>query len=207
MAITDNKSDLFNYIFHYAKYNTSGDDVQWSISLTDDGILLVFAESNSKIDWVNNFNFPVFPYRNQKNFMLVSKGWGNAWKSCNDEVMSKLIEMTEIFKSFPKVVISGFSYGGAIAQLAAEDFNFRTGKKADVITFGSPKPFFGFITRKHIRNSCNSIENYKYANDIVPLMPPFIGWKNAGKKKVGKFNIKEVFNPENSHLIYGKLDY
>lgn len=76
--------------------------------------------------------------------MWVAKGWADAYKSANDLIMEKLIS---VLKPDYNVEICGWSYGGAVALLAAEDFYFRTKIKPDVITFGAPKPLFGNKTK------------------------------------------------------------
>lgn len=68
--------------------------------------------------------------------------------------MAKLIETytDELKKDGFTVEVCGWSYGGAMAVLAAEDFNFRTGNNAGVVTFGAPKPLWGRKTWQYIKS-------------------------------------------------------
>lgn len=99
----------------------------------------------------------------------------------------------------------GWSYGGAVALLAAEDFHYRTGKKASVYTFGAPKPLWGKKTREYVRSCVNEVKQYSHVNDCVPLMPPFPGYTRLSTDHIGgKRNFFKLFNPWKYHCIYGE---
>ena len=196
--------DLFNLICN-SSYTKSGDDVDWTIIIDNDEktIRLLFQESASKRDWLNNFNFPKKLYKYQENNLWIARGWGNAYKSCNDEIMASLIEAAYQYDNY-KIEISGWSYGGALAQIAIEDFYYRTKFKADLVTFGSPKPLWGKKSVETVKKCCTSIKNYTVINDIVPYMPPFPGYKLLNKIKLGEsFNFFKIFNPWKYHTSYG----
>ena len=116
-------SELFKLI-RDSEYITIGDAVDFVIKVFDDEktIRLLFEESTSLRDWKNNFNFPIKPYKNQE----------------NDEIMENLINSYKVYPDY-RIEICGWSYGGAISLLAAEDFYYRTKIKPDVITFGLQK--------------------------------------------------------------------
>ncbi|MCQ2587920.1 MAG: hypothetical protein MJ174_07380 [Treponema sp.] len=197
-------NELFSLI-QSSSYITLGDDVDFLIKYIPEEkkIYCLFQCSSQKRDWINNFNFPAKLYYQQENKFLVARGWGNAWKTCNDEVMHRLFVACDVYKCYD-VIFSGWSYGGAIAQIAAEDFYYRTSHKSDVITFGSPKPLFSFKTKKYFNSCVNSVINYSYINDFVPLLPPFPFYFCMKKKILGKkFKIKEFINPNFSHCCYG----
>lgn len=196
--------EVFEMIKH-AEFTTSGDSVDWTVIV--DGrrriVFLVFEESSGKRDWQNNLNFPVKVYRNQESCLKASRGWGNAWKSCNDEVMAKFITTIAENPGF-QPVICGWSYGGAMSVLAAEDFFYRTKMRASVITFGAPKPLWGKKSYEYVMSCVSCVSQYAHVNDCVPLMPPLPGYKMLNKVSVGKgFSIAKLFKPDIYHCIYG----
>ena len=196
--------ELFDFIKH-CDFITSGDSVDWNVKVDDNEkvIRLVFEESADKRDWVNNFNFPVKLYKKQESCLLAARGWGNAYKSCNDEIMDALILAVNNHSDY-EVHIVGWSYGGAMSVIAAEDFYYRTGKKASVYTFGAPKPLWGRKTYKYVLSCVKDVKQYSHVNDCVPLMPPLLGYKRLSTDKVGKgFSIFKLFNPGVYHCIYG----
>ena len=183
----------------------SGDDVDWQVSVFDDEktVRLIFEESTSKRDWTNNFNFPVKIYKKQESCLRVARGWGNAYKSCNDTIMDIFTKQVEAHPDY-SVEIIGWSYGGAIAVIAAEDFYFRTGKKSNIITFGAPKPLWSKKCWKYVRSCVNNVHQYAHVNDCVPLCVPLPGYRMLHKDKIGSgFSIFKLFKPNIFHLCYG----
>lgn len=200
--------DLFNAMQEFEYFN-SGDDVDWLLFISDieKVIYLFFQPTRTKRDWENNFNFPVKVYKNQKSCIKASRGWGDAWKSCNDEIMEVTIKAVDQNPDYD-FIISGWSLGGAMSVLAAEDFYYRTGKNPTLITFGSPKPCFGLKTAKYIKKCCNGkVLQYADRNDIVTYLPPFPGFSHVKRVTIGeKFSIKKLLDPTIYHCIYGDAD-
>lgn len=200
--------ELFNFIksIKHDEYITSGDNVQWTIKVDEVNkiIRLIFEESADKRDWVNNFNFPVKLYKKQESCLLAARGWGNAYKSCNDEVM-RAMELAIDIAPYSEFHICGWSYGGAMSLIAAEDFYYRFHKKANVYTFGAPKPLWGKRTQKYVRSCVNEVHQYAHVNDCVPLCPPLPGFKRLVTDRIGKdFSIFKLFKPDIYHCIYGE---
>lgn len=198
--------ELFNLIksIKHSEYTTSGDNVQWIIKVDDVNkvVMLIFEETADKRDWINNFNFPVKIYKKQESCLLAARGWGNAYRSCKDEVMYAMEVAIDIAKDYD-FHICGWSYGGALSVLAAEDFYYRFHKKASVYTFGSPKPLWGKKAQRYVRSCINDIRQYNHINDCVTLLPPFVGYKRVVKNKIGKgFSLCKLFNPNVYHCIY-----
>ena len=197
------KDELFKVITNIKDWKTAGDDVQYSIFSLDDYCYLVFQQSGSKRDWINNFNFPVKLYKNQESCLLVARGWGNAYKSCNDEVMKAFI--SQLHGKTP--VICGWSYGGAMSVIAAEDFNYRARLKPIVITYGAPKPLFTKKCQSYVMSCVKEVRQYSHVNDVVTLLPPFLGYRRLTTTKIGKgFCILKLFQPEKYHCIYGNKE-
>lgn len=203
-------SELFKMIrdIPHDSYNTSGDDVQWIILVDPDEMIirLVFEETAGEFcksrDWINNLNFPAKVYKNQVSCIKAARGWGDAYKSCNDEIMTSLIHTVHDFPKY-EVYICGWSYGGAMAVLASEDYFYRTHSKAHVITFGSSKPLYGAKTLRYVRSCVKSVQQYAHINDCVPLLPPFIGYHHLNEIRLGRgFCISKLFLPQKYHCIY-----
>ena len=199
--------ELFNFIreIKHDEYITSGDDVQWTIKVYDSNKIfrLIFEDSCGKRDWINNFNFPIKIYKNQKSCLLAARGWGNAYKSCKDEVM-KGMEIAIWLEPNYEIHICGWSYGGAMSLLAAEDLFYRFNRKAKVFTFGAPKPLYGKKSQEYVRSCVEEVHQYSHVNDCVPLMPPLPGYKRLVTDKLGKgFSFIKLFKPRIYHRIYG----
>lgn len=192
------------------KYNTSGLSVEWKILIDEvDGVIrLLFQESESKEDWKINFDFPAKVYKRQKTFFLVHGGYKKAWKSCNDEIIKALIDAKLRFPLY-KVQVVGWSYGGAMALLAAEDYKFRSGiPVTEIMTFGAPKPLWGILTWRHFKKSALKINQYSLTYDLVSWLPPLylrLNTKIVDKKNCWK--LWRVFNVEKYHCSYGNEEY
>lgn len=200
-------SELFLMIKDCKSYKTVGMDVDYCIirSPNEKRIYLVFEETTSDLDWKINFTFPMKPYKNQSKIFFAHRGYVKAWKSCNDNIMEDFISSYLLADDFIPTII-GWSYGGAMAQLAAEDFFFRTGIKPDLITFGSPKILYGLRTRKHFRNCTNVVKEYKQVNDFVTWCVPLPFVYSINKIKCGeKFNLKKIIHTEYSHTHYDEV--
>ena len=186
------------------QYIKTGDSVDYAVKVYDDEkrIRLLFQESDGNADWRNNLDFPIKPYKNQENTLWFAKGWALAYKSANEEIMYKVINAINYHPDYD-VEVCGWSYGGAIALLAVEDLHYRTGIKSIVTTFGGPKPLFGKKTKDYVLSCCKEVNQYCHKNDIVPTLPPFIGYEMAKKVSVGKWKPFGKLNPWKWHTIYG----
>lgn len=188
-------SDLFNLILS-TSYSTAGDDVDYCIMYDPDEnvIRLLFQGSISKRDWINDFRFPAKLYKNQEHWFLVHRGFGDAWQSARDKIITELTEFILMIESSgdfdtpaAKIQIAGHSMGGALALLAAEDFRYQFNRPADeVVTFGSPKPVFGILSKRHFKKSSKSWKQYRFMYDGVTWCPPFIGYHNVTSNVIDK---------------------
>lgn len=202
-------NEIFDLI-RETEFNTSGLQVDWKVIVDKvDGVIrLLFEESSGKQDWKTNLNFPAKLYKRQKYFFHVHGGYGKAWKSCNDEVMKAFIDAKMRFPLY-ETQIAGWSYGGAMAVLAAEDYKYRTGLKVDeLMTFGAPKPLYGFFSWLHFRKSVKESKQYTLTYDFVTWVPPLYSRINTvivDKKNCWK--LWRVFNIEKYHCSYGDETY
>lgn len=196
-----------------ASYTTSGDSVDWTVQVNDNEkrVYLLFEESRGKRDWINNLNIfvkiykhlPKKLYKQQESSIKAARGWGDAWKSCNDEVMEALIKARQEHPDYA-VYIAGWSYGGAMTVLAAEDYHYRTGEKPFIVTFGAPKPLFSGPCQEYVRSCIAAAWQWSNNNDCVCAMPPFPGYHRINTMECGdRFNLIKWFKPGIYHCMYG----
>lgn len=186
------------------KYDKAGKDVDYKIVLEGDILKVFFLGSNSKIDWIHNFDFPITVYKNQVSPIKAHRGFVKAYKSANDAIFEKIGKIEDL--STKIVYVVGHSYGGAMSILFAEDFYFRYNIKPKVITYGSPKVLYGKKATEYVRSCCNEVSQFAHRNDIVTYMPPFPFYKHVSLVRFGKFNFFSLFNPGKYHQCYDEIN-
>lgn len=175
-------------------------------------IQIYFQDTDGKLDWKANFDFPAkmygaFDYEGKKIKFKVHRGWKIMWFAMKHEVRAKFEKLYKRF-NHPEVEIIGWSLGSSQAQLCAQDLNYNYGVKAHVFTFGSVKPFRKIFFSKRIKNylkdCCAECYNFSDVNDVVTYMPPFNGYFKINNKKtrLDKFSIFRLFNPMKYHTCY-----
>lgn len=188
----------------WKKIKTKKHELNYFIMLDGTDLYLLFQESDGKKDWKDNLNFIPFPckvYKNQENKLLCHRGFMKEYKSGNDEIMAELI--VAIHQHTPKrVIVSGWSNGGAMALLATEDIHYRTGIKPILITFGSPKVAYNKETVKTFENACLSITEWCHVCDIVTDVP--FGGKHVRRVDIGEKKPFGKLNPWKYHTNYDK---
>ena len=198
---------LFNEVI-YMPAEEAGLDVDYVVIPNYPGkeVFLLFQGSGSKLDVKIDLDFPAKVYKKQESCIMAHGGFIKAWKSANDIIMKKFIAECELNPSFTPV-IAGHSLGGAMAVLAAEDFYYRTGRKANVVTYGCPNVFYGKKSADYVRGCCNSVIQFAQYNDPIAAIP--FCYRQLNKVKIGeKFNLfKFIFRGPDYHLGYGKIDY
>jgi hypothetical protein len=149
---------------------TSGLDVQYKIQNGE----LIFQCSQSKMDWIHNFEFWIKPYKQQTITWYAHAGFVKLWKSVRDEVATHYGSINRI---------AGYSQGSALAQLAAEDYCFTTGKAIDTVGFGCPRVFW--IPGKYVCDSQKYTTLVMADNDLVTCLPFAIwGYRHVGEQIV-----------------------
>lgn len=108
---------------------------------------------------------------------------------------------TQPEKAFTQDEIEKLKFG-AESIVAGIELYKRTKIKADVITFGSPMPLFFFYSKFLARLFLGNVTQYAHWSDFVTYCPPLLGYHNVKVKRLGKFNIKDLFNPGTFHMIY-----
>ena len=193
--------ELYKHIWN-VEYVKSGFDFDWRIEVddTEHKIRLLFAPSNSVKDWIVNIGgfTPVL-----KGGLVYCYGWKEVFDRTKWPILWEVVHELHEHKGYT-VEISGHSYGGAEAINAAIELYKRMGIKADVITFGAPRPLFLLYSKIIARFCIRSITQYAHWSDIVTFCPPFLGYHNIKVHRLGKFTLKGLFKPEVYHLSYGE---
>jgi predicted lipase len=150
-------------------------DVQYNIFVENDNkrIVIVFQGSHSAVDWKLNFTFITAAYKEMKDKFYFHKGFKEGYHSVNDNIKNLIKKYIELNPTY-KIYITGFSLGGAYAQLCAEDIWYSFPELRDKLcgdVFGSPK-FLFFWNSKKFAERIQFLNLYRNGSDIVPSTPP-----------------------------------
>lgn len=179
------------YFVNQPQWTTGGDDTQYYIEKDDSTgeVTVVFAPSNSKRDWLNNFRFWKKPYKNMAVRFYCHAGFLDCYKKVEDEIRNQVKALNPT-----SITITGWSYGGAMAVLCMENFWYEfiylrenqttdTSERARMaiglpslrgkiqcITFGCPR-VVGFWNWKKIKERWEGTRLFKNGADIVTCVP------------------------------------
>ena len=138
--------------------------------LLDGKVLNIYFEwSNGVTDWKNNFDFPAKPYRDMKNMWFCHRGFLRVWKSIEPKITADIMD-----PNVTEINITGYSHGGAIAQLCYEFVRFhRPEILVTGVGFGAPRVLWGFA-RKAVRERFRGFMVVRNSKDIVTHLPPVV---------------------------------
>jgi len=203
-------SKLFKRIHRRDNYRHIGRELSYKhfIDRGDKIIYICFQGSNGLSDWLHNFLFKpasMEPYRGCG--WRVHAGFARVWRSGNDTVMEETRAFAERLPDF-RAVFCGFSHGGPLAMLAAQNWHFLTGQKPDCVIFGSPKLAWGDNAPRVLANAMN-LANWINRADAVTAVPPRRwGFRHAAENivNVSRIPILSKFRVSRHHQIYGEPD-
>ena len=167
---------------------------EWGTYEEDDIVYILFQETDGMSDWIQNLSFTKRKYGDLK--------FHHGFYELYDLVRADVIKFVESLPTNRTLVVSGWSQGAAIAQIAVQDIYYHTGRKSILISFGAPMAIYGRKTRDKCREAV--IEAYEYCNksDIVTYQPPFPRWHHIRRVNVGRFGIIKIFKPKTYHTNY-----
>ena len=203
-------SKLFQRIDRRDNYKHIGKELSYKhfIDREDKIIYVCFQGSNGMSDWLHNFLvIPTHmePYNGCGWF--VHAGFARVWRSGNDTIMEETRMLAERLPDF-KVKFCGYSHGGPLAMLAAQNWNFLTNEKCNCETFGPPMLAWGDAAQRVLNNSMN-LTNWVNRADVVTTVP----LKSWGYRHVREdlINVKRIpvlslFRVSKHHQIYSQQE-
>lgn len=176
-------SELF-WLTYVSEYTTI-DNVDYAFIEQDDTLLILFQGSNQVVDWLDNFNFPAKPYKHMDTVYYVHRGFLKCWKIVEDIIINKITEKDDKgnFK-WNKIIVSGYSHGGALAMLCHECVWFWRPDIRDncwSYAFEGPRVYWGWKVRKDLRERWDHFILIRNHKDIVTKVPPLLfGYCHVG---------------------------
>jgi hypothetical protein len=202
----------FYDIKHTSDYKTVGEDIDYKVFVDHDKkeVVLQFEESDSREDWIHNFQFLPWPLRLDDKIIWTSRGYACAYKSASDTpLFDWFAQYLRIKEPDYKLCIRGWSFGSAMAKIAARHFTIMSGYKDwkvldELTTYGDVKcwvnPFYSL--KKHVR----VLHEYACINDGVTWCLPLY-WRDKTSRVGPKFSIRDLFKSEYYHTHYEEYDY
>lgn len=176
-------NDLFNLIKD-SSYKTVYGNCDYLIKIIDNNLIYVlFEESHQKLDWIYNFLYipiKVNAYHDMKETLKVTLGFIIEYKGARASILIDVDDAITQVKNNgyePKIICSGWSHGGSICQLAAEDISYKfygnkLTIKPDIISFGGSKVFYGKDTLNTVNSRLGKVILFQRQGDWVPNCPP-----------------------------------
>ena len=202
---------MFKEIFVKIKtekdYDVCGFDIDYKIIVDKENskVILQFEESDSTEDWINNFSFIPYPLKLENKIVWTTLGYARAYKSTKGKPVKEFMSVCLQYPNF-KWCIYGWSFGSAMAKIAARHFYIRSDVSIHyLITYGDVKTWLNPFVKKICKWADNIFE-FVTINDFVTWCVPFYHREN--KCRVGgKFGIKSILNTPYNHQHYENYDY
>lgn len=195
-------SSLFYSCAWGITYDTISNDVNYKFIEEGDWLYIYFQGSkditkkHGLIDWIRNFwFFPEWrrPYKDMKHPYKVHGGFLAAWKEVEDVVKEKILEKENDDYKFKKIVIVGYSHGGALSGFCHEFCTYwrrDLAEKGFIVGYGfeSPRFFHGFWVPKELKSRWDNYYVIRNSCDIVTHVPfKLMCFSHVGTKiKIGK---------------------
>lgn len=192
-------SELFSWCLKIT-YLQTGVSANYALKREGDTLYLFFEGSAGKNDWKNNLDFPAKAYKRMgKTIWFAHRGFLKVWKEIEPMLAADIAD-----PSFEKIVIAGYSHGGALAMLCHEYVWYHRPDlrgKIESYGFGAPRVFWGVKTAK-LKARWNGYTVVRNLNDLVTRLPPVaLGYSHAGKLlkigEKGKYTAIEAHYAEN----------
>lgn len=177
--------ELFALCLHIP-YSQVGNSANYAVKRERDTLYLFFEGSDGKNDWKNNLDFPVKPYKRMgKTVWFAHRGFLRTWKEIEPFLANKIAD-----KSVRKIVVAGYSHGGALAMLCHEYVWYHRPDLRTVTEgygFGAPRVFWGVRTAE-LRSRWKTFTVIRNVDDLITHLPPaFLGFSHMGTLlKIGK---------------------
>lgn len=169
-------------------WETAGDNIQFRVVDDKQGNLRIFfqcTDVDQTRDIVNDVDFPVTLYRDEKIKWYVHRGFARGFKSVID-IIGPRIASTLNGEPTRNVYIAGFSAGGAYATLLHEWCWWHGWADVETWTFGAPRVCY--MLPRLVRERFENLHRVYDFRDIFTHLPPWIfGYEHVGQRiRVGK---------------------
>lgn len=194
----------------FTDYDVAGDDVDYKVIVDHKKkeVILQFEESDSRRDWINNLLFLPWPLKLCGKYVWTTHGYARAYKSAKDAPLAEFVTKAYNYQGY-KRIIRGWSFGSAMAKIAARHYQIYTGCKYiyildELTTYGDVKCWLNPFTKYADR--IKKVREYVTPNDAVTWCVPF--FHRDQKNTVGpRFSISGLFHSEQYHQHYEEYDY
>ncbi len=166
-------------------YEKVGVSANYALKRDGETLYLFFQGSDGKNDWKNNLDFPAKAYkRMEKTVWFAHRGFLKVWKE-----IEPFLEKDIKDPHFQKIVVTGYSHGGAVASLCFEYVWFHRPDlrgKTEGYGFGAPRVFWG-LKGKEVRKRWQGFFVVRNIDDLVTHLPPAVlGFSHVGElMKIG----------------------
>jgi Lipase (class 3) len=152
------------------------------VGTTIDGVVLAFRgtlppaspdHEQTIRDWINDLDAELIRGDGLPGF--VHAGFWGSLDSLWPTLVPKVLERLTKAGPGSRLYVTGHSKGGAVANLAAMRWLIERGVHATVYTYAGPHPGdedFATAYDQHVESV-----RYEYADDIVPLLPPSLAFR------------------------------
>lgn len=156
-------------------------------------LYIFFEPSDGRTDWIVNFSYWRKPYRDMKIGYRVHGGFLESWSLVKDAVRARVGEKNADGRyRWEKIVIVGYSHGGALAVLCHECVWFeredlRAGENLIGISFDGPRVYAGLWIKKELKERWRNFYLIRNQDDLITHLPPVVFFfRHVGEKvKVG----------------------
>ena len=197
---------LFSYIKAKTDWNKVEKDkiiAEYKIEKIENKPAVLFQQSSEKTDWIKNLSYKQKKYKCEDGTVLhFHHGFYEYYELMKDDIIEALLDWLK-HEPAEVILVSGWSLGAGVSEIAVQDIFYHTGVKCELINFGTPQAVYCEPTRKICADSSTLIAEYCNNNDVVTHMPPFLGWTHLNRVKVGTdTDPVKLLNPWKYHTNY-----
>ena len=198
----EKRSVLFENCAWNVKYTNVNDWVSYAFVEENETLYIYFQGSCETRDWIANFLFPAKPYKDMGIPYRVHRGFLAAWKEVEDIIIEKITERKPYGAwdyKYRKIVVIGYSHGGALAGFCHECVWFHRPDLRDGglsgYGFEAPRFYAGLWVKPKLQERWKTFEVIRTNNDIVTHAPPAIfGYCHVGTIHKVSGDVKLVDN-------------
>ncbi len=176
-------------------YQTAENAANFDVEQNDGTLFIYFEHSRGSEDWRNNLNFRIRPYGDMHPVWYCHAGFLRVFKSVLPHV-APYIEAPDT----RRIVIVGYSHGGALAVLCHEAAWYRRPdirKHIRSFAYGAPRVLFGSVP-KVVRERFQELYLIQNRDDLVTHLPPAVlGYHHVGN--IITIGERGVFSPVDAH--------